>query len=213
LYDALFSLPRAGLVGARLTYADGSFQHSAFGFPGLAQIAIDLFPVPARLYDTRLNGRYSRALYAQSEPFPIDHTLGATMMLRREAIEQTGLFDEQFFMYVEEVDWSMRIRRAGWEIYTVPTAHITHLEGQSNRQVRAQSMINLWSSRLRFYSKYYSRPKRLAARWLVRLGMQRKIRELQRGSDPTLSAEQHEALIKAYRTVIDLYASGQTQAV
>jgi GT2 family glycosyltransferase len=61
-----------------------------------------------------LNGRYSRALYARRTPFPVDHTLGATMLLRREAIEQTGLFDERFFMYCEEIDWSMRIRRAGW---------------------------------------------------------------------------------------------------
>ncbi len=206
LYHALFSLPRAGVVGARLTYADGSFQHSAFGFPGLAQIAIDLFPVPGRLYDTRLNGRYSREYYAGHVPFPVDHTLGATIMLRREAIEQTGLFDEQFFMYVEEIDWSMRIRRAGWQIYAVPAAHIVHLEGRSTRQIRQQSVVNLWSSRLRFYCKYYSRPKLLAARWLVRLGMQRKLRALPR--DGSLSAEECAALAGAYRTVIDLYARG-----
>src|SRR5262245_10211896 len=117
LYEALFKMPRAGLVGAQLAYGDGTFQHSAFAFPGLAQIIIDLFPVPGRLYETRLNGRYDRSHYLQPGPFPVDHTLGATMMLRREAIEQTGIFDEQYFMYVEEIDWSMRIRRAGWEIY------------------------------------------------------------------------------------------------
>jgi N-acetylglucosaminyl-diphospho-decaprenol L-rhamnosyltransferase len=203
LYDALFGLPRAGVAGAQLAYGDGTFQHSAFRFPGLLQIVIDLFPVPARLYDSRFNGRYDRALYAGREPFRVDHTLGATMMIRREAIEQSGLFDEKFFMYCEEIDWSARIRDCGWEIYTVPTARITHLEGKSTRQIRPTSIVNLWTSRLLLYSKHYSRLKLLIARLLVRLGMGLQMRRVQR--DSTLSAEAQDALIAAYRTVIGLY--------
>ncbi len=206
LYDALFSLPRAGLVGAQLAYGDGSFQHSAFGFPGLWQLMIDLFPVPGRLYESRLNGRYAQARYAAARPFPVDHTLGATMMLRREVIEQTGMFDEQFHMYCEEVDWSIRIRQAGWEIFTVPQAHITHLEGKSASQIRAQSVMNLWSSRLRLYTKHYPPLKLAVARFLVRLGMQRKLRQMQQENG--LAAEQRQALTSAYRQVIQLYTSG-----
>jgi N-acetylglucosaminyl-diphospho-decaprenol L-rhamnosyltransferase len=55
--------PTAGVCGARLLYADGGFQHSAFGFPGLAQIALDFFPLHWRLTESRLNGRYPRRLY------------------------------------------------------------------------------------------------------------------------------------------------------
>ncbi|MEP7286569.1 MAG: glycosyltransferase family 2 protein [Chloroflexota bacterium] len=204
LYDALLSLPRVGVVGAQLAYADGSFQHSAFRFPGLSQLVIDLFPVPGRFYESRLNGRYDRDLYQRGAPFPVDHTLGATMLLRREVIEQTGLFDEQFFMYCEEVDWSMRIRQAGWEIYAVPNAHITHLEGKSASQIRPQSVINLWSSRLRLYTKHYSAPKLTMARWLVRLGMQRKIHAAQQ--DTTLTTDQREVMLAAYRQVLNLYS-------
>ncbi len=133
LYEALFSLPRAGVVGAQLAYGDGSFQHGAFRFPGLGQLIVDLFPVPGRFYESAFNGRYPRAAYQQGDPFPVDHTLGATMMIRREAIQQTGFFDEQYFMYCEEIDWSIRIRRAGWEIYTVPAARVTHLVGTKYR--------------------------------------------------------------------------------
>lgn len=207
LYDALLKLPGAGLVGAQLAYEDGSFQHSAFRFPGLAQIVIDLFPVPARLYESRLNGRYPRALYSGRKPFAVDHTLGATMMLRREAIEQTGLFDEQFFMYCEEIDWSMRIRQARWEIYVVPTARITHLEGKSTGQIRPTSLVNLWTSRLRLYTKHYSPIKLAAARQLVKIGMRLQIRKARQSR--TLTAEQKEALIGAYRTVIDRYSTGR----
>jgi GT2 family glycosyltransferase len=109
-------------------------------------------------------------------------------------------------MYCEEVDWSVRIRRAGWEIYTVPQARITHLEGKSSSQIRPQSIINLWSSRLRLYSKYYSPLKQAIARRLVRLGMQRKLRQVER--DVTLDGEQRQALITTYDRVIELYRKG-----
>ncbi len=202
LYDALFSLPRAGVTGAQLEYEDGSFQHGAFHFPGLAQLIVELFPTPGRLYESSFNGRYSRAQYQHGEPFPVDHTLGATMMLRREVIQQTGLFDEAYFMYCEEVDWSMRIRRAGWEIYTVPAARVVHLAGKSTGQAKPQSVINLWRSRLRLYQKHYSALRYHAARQLIHLGMRRQIALAERAfAAGSLSAEQRDALIGAYRTV------------
>ena len=207
LYDGLFSLPGAGLVGAQLAYEDGTFQHSAFHFPGLSQIVIDLLPVPARLYESALNGRYPHALYTGKDAFEVDHTLGATMMLRRDVIEQTGLFDEQFFMYCEEIDWSMRIRQAGWEIYVVPTARITHLEARSSSQIRPTSLVNLWTSRLRLYIKHYGPFKLVVARQLVRLGMALQIRYTQQSG--TLTAEQKAALTEAYRTIRDRFTTGQ----
>lgn len=202
LYDALFRLPRAGVVGARLTYADGSFQHSAFRFPGLAQLVFDLFPMPLRLHDTALNGRYPRDLVTAGEPFAVDHTLGAAMMLRREAILDTGLFDGQFRMYCEEIDWSIRIRAAGYEIYCVPAAHVTHLAGQSTRQVRPQSELDLWKSRIRLYDKHSSSFVRRAARWIIRAGMMRKISAAQRAFDSgVLTAAQRDELVEVYQTI------------
>lgn len=193
LYENLFALPDAGVVGARLSYEDGSFQHSAFAFPGLAQLWIDLMPAPGRLYNSRLNGRYPQAAYAGAEPFRVGHTLGATMMLRREVIQQTGLFDERFHMYCEEVDWSWRIQKAGWHIYCVPAAHVTHLEGQSTGQVKPRSVVNLWTSRLQLYDKHYPKWKNALARKIIRAGMRRKMRQT---DDP--------ALLDAYRQVIAL---------
>lgn len=206
LYDALFQLPHAGMVGARLYYEDGSFQHSAFRFPGLSQLALDLFPLPARLYgrlyETRLNGRYPRRLYEGDAPFRIDHPLGATMMLRKEVIEQVGLFDEQFFMYCEEVDWCLRIRKVSWEIYTVPTSKIYHLEGRSAIQIKPRSLLNLWTSRLKLYQKHYPAWKRQAAYVLIRAGMRLKIRAFER--DAGLDGALRAALIDACQQVIDL---------
>ncbi len=202
LYDALMTLPRAGLVGARLTYGDGSFQHSAFASPGLGQIAVELLPTPGRLYESRLNGRYPREWYAGGASFRVDHTLGATMMVRRETIGQVGLLDAGFYMYCEEIDWQMRMRAAGWEIYCVPAAHVTHLGGQSTGQVRAASLVDLWRSRLRLYAKHYSPAKVALARLLIRLGMRRQMAlARQRHAAGEISAEERDMLLQAYRTI------------
>jgi N-acetylglucosaminyl-diphospho-decaprenol L-rhamnosyltransferase len=116
LYDTLMANPTWGLVGAGLAYEDGNFQHGAFVFPNLRQLWVEFFPTPGRFIEGRFNGRYPRSNYESGQPFPVDFTLGATMMLRCEVIQQTGMFDEQFFMYCEEVDWAWRIHDAGWKV-------------------------------------------------------------------------------------------------
>ena len=194
---------QAGVCGARLVYADGGFQHSAYRFPSLAQTFLDFWPVNWRLIESRLNGRYPRRWYERSEPFDIDHPLGATMFLRREAIEQTGGFDLDYDMYVEEIDWCMRIKRLGWSVYCVPRAEVIHYEGQSTRQVQPAMVVALWRSRYTLFDKWYSPLYRRAARNLVRAGMRSRIRQAEakrrRGA---LDDQAAQALVDAYRQVI-----------
>lgn len=190
LVSCLDTCPEAGMVGARLVYRDGRFQHSAFSFPGIAQILFELWPLPARLYDSRFNGRYPRRLYRpEADPFAVDHPLGAAMMVRRDVAEKIGGFDEAFHMYCEEIDWSWRIREAGWSIYTVPAAEIVHYGGESTRQVPARSIIDLWRSRARLYRKHHGRFSWGIAWRLARVGLARQAAQ----------AEQ-PALCEAYRT-------------
>jgi GT2 family glycosyltransferase len=129
----------------------------------------------------------------------VDCVLGAAFMLRREVILQTGMFDEQFFMYCEEIDWQRRIQRVGWNGYCVPAAQVTHLGGQSTGLVRPRSFVNLWTSRLRLYAKHYGALKLNVARWLVRAGMRRRRAALH--ADTNLSLPDREALIAACRSV------------
>ncbi len=198
LFDTLMADSDVGLVGARLTFADGSFQHSAFRFPDLRQIWTEFFPTPGRLIDGPFNGRYPRERYESRTPFEVDFTLGATMMLKRDVIQETRGFDEDFFLYCEEIDWAWRIRQSGWRILCVPLAWVTHLAGGSTSQARPRSQINLWKSRLLLYEKYYPVWKRRAARQLLVLGMQRKIR--------TLCAADAE-LLRACHTIIEMAKS------
>jgi len=204
MFETLMSLPDAGIVGARLEYEDGAFQHGAFGFPGLSQLFIELFPVdrlPQRLfgqiYNSGVNGRYAQRRYNGGKPFRVGHPLGATMMIKREAIEKTGLFDDQFYMYVEEVDWSLRIKKAGFHNYCEPRSLVTHLAGQSTKQIRAQSLLNLWKSRYRFYRKHYSPLYVTAVRTLIRLGAKVQIRR----ANEQLPTGIREEIVDVWHTV------------
>ncbi len=164
--------PQVGGVGPQLTYPDGRFQHGAFAFPGLTQLWFDFFtPRPRRLLESRLNGRYPQALYAASEPFPVDFVLGAALMVRREAIDAVGLMDEGYFMYAEEVDWCWRMQREGRPFYCLPTAHVMHHGGASASQFRARSFTNLWRSRQRLYGRFYTPMQQTIAATIVQLGM------------------------------------------
>lgn len=178
LVKCLDEMPEGGLAGARLVYGDGRFQHSAFNFPGLTQLAFDLVQVPGRVYESRLNGRYPRKYYRpDGEPFAVDHPLGAAMLVRSDVAEATGGFDERFHMYCEEIDWCWRIRQAGWSIFTVPKAEVVHFGGESTRQVPAESVRSLWSSRARLYQLHQGRLKLAIARRLVQLTMARKAKK------------------------------------
>ena len=184
--DALYTMaaflhtqPHAAVCGARLQYADGRFQHGAFRFPTLAQVALDFFPpigLPGahRLLDSRLNGRYPMSRWEGETPFAVDFVLGAAMMVRGAAIRHIGGLDDGYWMYCEEMDWCLRLRDAGWKTYAVPTAQVIHHEGQSSRQARWRSYGQLWRSRFRFYAVHAAHypPGYLAAlRVLVRIGL------------------------------------------
>lgn len=172
--------PRVGVVGPRLVYGDGTFQHSAFHFPTLCMAFFDFWPLNHRLLNSRLNGRYPRRLYEAGEPFPIDHPLGAAMMVRRETIQEVGLLDPNYFMYCEEIDWCKRIKEAGWEIYCLPTAEIVHFAGQSTRQFAEEMFVALWRSRYRLFRKHYGRGYRIAIHLIVRLGAHYRMWKLRR---------------------------------
>ncbi len=166
---------------------------------------LDAPGIHSRLLDSRLNGRYSRKLYAAGQPFEVDHPLGASMLVRAEAIRQVGLMDEGFHMYCEEIDWSWRIKKAGWKIFCVPRAEIAHYSGQSTRQVKPEMIVALWTSRLRLYQKHYPAWKLAAAKWLVCHKMQGEVRRAAVSGQET-GGTTHAALIGAYQRVVELFA-------
>jgi len=197
--------PRVGIVGAQLCYGDGSFQHGAFRFPTLWMVFFDFWTINHRLINSWLNGRYPRRWYEAGGPFPIDHPLGAALMIRWETLQEVGPLDTDYFMYCEEIDWCMRIKSAGWEIYSVPQAMVTHFAGQSTRQFREEMFVALWRSRYRLYEKHYSPLYQRAARLIVRLGLARKVRRIKRAlRQGEIDQDVAQRQLDAYQHVMEM---------
>jgi N-acetylglucosaminyl-diphospho-decaprenol L-rhamnosyltransferase len=116
--------PEAGVVGPRLLRPDGAPQPYAFGGdPTLAYLA-------RRGLNRLLRRRYLHDWNTNAIQ-EVDWVSGACLMARRAAIEQAGPLDESMFMYFEDNEWCLRIRKVGWKVFYDPQAAIVHLGGQS----------------------------------------------------------------------------------
>lgn len=144
--------PSAGICGAQLRNPDGSFQGSFARPPSLLSEMLSASGLGVRLLG-RWYPNYGPSQAAAARQ--AGYIQGACMLARRAAVEQVGLLDEQFFMYSEEPDWCLRMRRAGWQIWYVPEARITHYGGQSTKQVRHAMVQALYRSKVRYFRKHY----------------------------------------------------------
>jgi GT2 family glycosyltransferase len=146
--------PDVGVVGPQLLNPDGTVQSSRRRFPTLATALFEstwLQPYAPR----RLLTRYYVLDRSDDEVQDVDWVTGAALMARREAIEQVGPLDEEFFMYSEELDWCRRFRAAGWRVVYLPTARVIHHEGKSSEQVLPARHIHFQTSKVRYFRKYH----------------------------------------------------------
>lgn len=140
---------KAAIVCGQLLNADGSRQNSIASFPSLLTLAVNnslleyLFP---KIYPSK---RYEHA-----SPLEVDSAIGACMMIRKKALDETGFFDERYFFFFEETDLARTMRHRGWKIYQVPDAFIYHLQGQSVGH-SARSRIEFYRSRYQYLQKWH----------------------------------------------------------
>jgi len=129
LVNYLETHPRAAIAGPRLLNADRSLQVSCFKFPSPARAWLENLWISAAFAHNASIGDYR--FWRHDSERNVDFLIGACMLVRREVFEQTGGFDEGFFLYSEETDWQRRIRNLGWEIAFTPAAQAIHLGGAS----------------------------------------------------------------------------------
>lgn len=144
--------PQAGLVGAQLLNADGSFQASHTQFPNLWREFLILSGLGRLLF-----GYYypSQGPEESRGPRIVDYVEGACLLIRTEAFQAVGGLDEGYFMYAEEVALCYAMREKGWRVWYQPAAKVIHMGGGSSQSRRVQREGDLYRGRVRFFRKYY----------------------------------------------------------
>jgi GT2 family glycosyltransferase len=123
--------PRAAVVGPRLLNPDGTLQRSVRGFPTLWRLSTEyLFLRKLAPRSRALNSFYAGG-FDHDAVYEAEFLMAAVLLVRREATEDVGLFDESYFMFSEEVDWCYRFRQAGWSVVFFPEAEAVHVGGAS----------------------------------------------------------------------------------
>jgi N-acetylglucosaminyl-diphospho-decaprenol L-rhamnosyltransferase len=124
--------PDAAVVGPRLLNPDGSLQRSARSFPTVWRLATEYLFIRKLAPRTRLLNPLYRGDFDHEEASEVDWLVGAALLVRREAADAVGLFDEDYFMFSEETDWMYRFREAGWSVWFDPGAEVVHVGGASH---------------------------------------------------------------------------------
>src|SRR5262245_46506760 len=113
--------PRTGMAGCKVLNPDGTVQLACRRSCPTPWVAFTKLSGMSRLFPhSQWFGRYNLTFLPEDETCEVEAISGSFMVARREAVEQVGLLDEDFFMYGEDLDWCYRIRTAGWQIHYYP---------------------------------------------------------------------------------------------
>jgi GT2 family glycosyltransferase len=146
--------PEAAVVGPRLLNQDGSLQRSVRGFPSVWRLATEYFFLRKLAPRSRALNAFYGANFDHDEVREAEFLMGACLLVRREAADTVGLFDEDFFMFSEETDWCYRFRQAGWKVLFTPEAEFVHVGGATTRQNWGPMFREQLRGHLRFLAKH-----------------------------------------------------------
>src|SRR5712664_1203392 len=148
-----------GIVGVQLLDDRGAVSRSCSRFPtfgrmlameiGLDRVLPFIFP------------RHQMAEWDHLETREVDQVIGAFMLVRRTVFEQLGGYDERFFVYMEDLDFSLRMRELGYRSVYLSTATAFHGGGGTSRRVKAESLFFLLRSRFQYAVKHFGKPRGL----------------------------------------------------
>jgi len=164
--------PEAGAVGPKLVRPDGSLDlacRRSFPTPAVSFYRLSglsrLFPKSRRF------ARYNLTYLDPDCLTEVDSLVGACMLLRREALEQVGLFDEAFFMYGEDLDLCYRLKQHGWKVFYNPAVTVLHYKGESSRRNSARANYEFYRAMLLFHRKHYARNTFFVVNWLITIAV------------------------------------------
>ncbi|MGN6429406.1 MAG: glycosyltransferase family 2 protein [Gaiellaceae bacterium] len=164
--------PEAAVVGPRLLNPDGSLQRSARAFPTLWRLATEYLFLRKLAPRSSLLNKFYEGDFDHDETREVDWLFGACLLVRRDAADEVGLFDEDFFMFSEETDWCYRFRQAGWSVWFFPGAAVVHVSGASHGgRLFAENV----RGHLRFLAKHRGAREAERARRLLLAGVRLRL--------------------------------------
>jgi len=146
--------PEAAVVGPRLLNPDGSLQRSVRGFPTVWRLATEYLFLRKLAPRSRALNAFYGAGFDHEEVWEAEFLMGSVLLVRREAADTVGLFDEDFFMFSEETDWLYRFRQAGWKVLFPPDAEFVHVGGATTRQNWGPMFREQVRGHVRFLAKH-----------------------------------------------------------
>lgn len=155
LVDFLKQHPDVGIAAPKLLNPDGSLQYSCRRFPTPAAAVFRNTPLGKLFPKNKYSREYLMQDWAHDEPRDVDWVSGAAFCITRECYEATGGFDEQFFMYMEDVDLCYRAHQLGFRVVYLPNAVVTHAIGRSTDIVANKMIEQFHRSMMLFYRKHY----------------------------------------------------------
>ncbi len=164
--------PDAAVVGPRLLNPDGSLQRSARSFPTLWRLSTEYLFLRKLAPRSRALNSFYEGGFAHDEVRSVDWLFGACLFVSRDAADEVGLFDEDFFMFSEETDWCYRFRQAGWQVYFFPGADVVHVGGASHGGTLFAENVR---GQLRFLAKHRGAREAERARRLLLAGVRLRL--------------------------------------
>jgi GT2 family glycosyltransferase len=124
--------PKAGIIGPKLVNPDGSLQYSSYRFPKIYTFILRRTFLWRFAWAKNHIDKYLMAEYDRQEPREVGWIMGSCLLLKKEMIDRIGMFDERFFMYLEDTDLCRRARQAGYKVVYDPHAVVVHDHGRAS---------------------------------------------------------------------------------
>jgi N-acetylglucosaminyl-diphospho-decaprenol L-rhamnosyltransferase len=163
--------PEAAVIGPKLLNPDGSLQRSVRGFPTLWRLATEYFFLRKLAPGSQALNAFYASRFPHDEVREAEFLMGACLLVRREAADTVGLFDEDFFMFSEETDWCYRFVQAGWKVLFFPGAEFVHVGGATTSQNWGPMYREQLRGHLRFLAKHRGPREAERARQLLLASM------------------------------------------
>jgi hypothetical protein len=160
MLDVMRSRPDVGMSSCRLVKPDGTLDHAAKrSFPTPVGALAHFVGVGRRKRAPRWLAQYRAPELGEYEAGPVDAVNGAFMLVRREALDDVGLLDEGYWLYMDDLDWCYRFQQKGWKVWYDGAVSVMHVKGGTTMRQRHRGLrhnVAFHRSMGRFYRKFYA---------------------------------------------------------